>query len=39
MDEDQTACFEAGMDDFVAKPVRLEGLADALTPSLNRVVA
>jgi CheY-like chemotaxis protein len=30
MDEDQSACIEAGMDDFLAKPVRLQDLHDAL---------
>jgi CheY-like chemotaxis protein len=28
--EDREACFEAGMDDYVAKPVRPEELAQAL---------
>jgi PAS domain S-box-containing protein len=28
--EDREACFAAGMDDYVAKPIRLESLADAL---------
>jgi PAS domain S-box-containing protein len=31
LDEDQTACLEAGMNDFLAKPVRFEDLHDALT--------
>jgi len=30
MDVDRIACRDAGMDDFLAKPVRLESLADAL---------
>jgi CheY-like chemotaxis protein len=39
MDEEKTACREAGMDDFVAKPVRLEGLNDALTRAAHHVPA
>jgi CheY-like chemotaxis protein len=30
MQEDRDACFAAGMDDYVAKPIRPELLADAL---------
>jgi PAS domain S-box-containing protein len=30
MQEDRDACFAAGMDDYVAKPIRPEALADAL---------
>ena len=31
LQEDRDACFAAGMDDYVAKPVRPEELAEALT--------
>jgi CheY-like chemotaxis protein len=30
MQEDRDACFAAGMDDYVAKPIRPEALAEAL---------
>jgi len=30
MQEDRDACFDAGMDDYVAKPIRPEALAEAL---------
>ena len=30
MQEDREACFAAGMDDYVAKPIRPEALAEAL---------
>ena len=30
MVEDRDACFAAGMDDYVAKPIRPEELAEAL---------
>jgi len=39
-DADRRRCLEAGMDDFLAKPIRLESLADCLArwvPELKRV--
>jgi CheY-like chemotaxis protein len=33
LQEDRDACFAAGMDDYVAKPIRPEALADALRKS------
>ena len=30
MVEDREACFAAGMDDYVAKPIRRDALAEAL---------
>ena len=30
LQEDRDACFAAGMDDYVAKPIRPEALAEAL---------
>jgi CheY-like chemotaxis protein len=38
MEEDRDACFAAGMDDYVAKPIRPEELAAALARS-ERVAA
>ena len=29
--EDREACFAAGMDDYVVKPIRPEALAEALS--------
>lgn len=35
MDEDRAACFEAGMDDFISKPVKLAELREALARHLH----
>jgi CheY-like chemotaxis protein len=32
-EEDRRACFDAGMDDYIAKPIRVEELASALERS------
>jgi PAS domain S-box-containing protein len=34
--EDEAACFQAGMDDFLAKPVRVEALFETLLAGLLR---
>ena len=34
--EDRRRCFEAGMDDFLAKPVRIEDLARVVSEQLAR---
>ena len=39
MMEDREACFDAGMDDYVAKPIRPEALAEALQRSRPRSTA
>jgi CheY-like chemotaxis protein len=36
MDEDRARCFEAGMDDHVAKPTQLAALERALRPWLGQ---
>lgn len=38
-EEDRTRCVEAGMNDFVAKPVRLEDVARALERAQSNLVA
>jgi signal transduction histidine kinase/CheY-like chemotaxis protein len=38
-DEDRSQCVEAGMNDFVPKPVRLEDVARALERAQNNLVA
>jgi len=35
--EDRTACFDAGMDDFISKPVRKQALAEVLVRSTKPV--
>jgi len=35
--EDRTACFDAGMDDFISKPVRKQALAEVLVRSVKSV--
>ena len=30
MEEDRRVCLDAGMDDFIAKPIRADGLAEVL---------
>jgi PAS domain S-box-containing protein len=35
MEEDRDACFEAGMDDFITKPVKIAELQEALAPHLH----
>ncbi len=37
LDEDRAACLEAGMDDFVGKPVRLEAVIEAIERYRDRV--
>ncbi|HEX2941567.1 MAG TPA: response regulator, partial [Rhodopila sp.] len=39
MQADQDACLAAGMDGFVSKPVRLQGLADAIHAVMTRRTA
>ena len=35
MEDDRRVCLDAGLDDFIAKPIRADGLAEVL----NRVPA
>jgi CheY-like chemotaxis protein len=37
MKEDQDACFAAGVDDYLSKPIRVEALVSALHRSRPRV--
>ena len=37
-DSDRERCIEAGMNDFISKPFRIEALRDKLT-QITRVVA
>lgn len=39
LQEDRTACLEAGMDNFISKPVRLEDIRDALQAALKHIKA
>ncbi|MCS6813836.1 MAG: response regulator, partial [Cyanobacteria bacterium] len=38
MHGDREACLDAGMDDYISKPVRLEELAQALSKCTSRIV-
>jgi CheY-like chemotaxis protein len=35
-DDDRTACFSAGMDDFLSKPIRVEELFETVLRGLLR---